>query len=597
MLKNKLSTASLAAMLAFSTVSVTAVHAVEGGISTATTVKGADVAYKAALEDAAALTYANDKNVTFSSYDAVTYLARANYPVAKNYYDTYYKAVEKAVSNNFEGFYSLGVYEKTIIALRAIGKDATNVAGINLVERMLNEATSLKEQNKLTENDIIWLLLAAESTELTANSSAISVETLLSFLEEKQFENGGLSWSSDNEWGKTPSVDTTALAITALAPYTQTYATAQKIVDQAFSYIAEEANERIGFYSSYANGDSSDSVAQLIVAQTAMHINPQTQMNFVKNGHWSVRNLLSSYDAVEAGFQLAPNNVVDGYSTKSATLALTAYDLYKTKEAAFYDFSHVDAIDLAVDEIAPNAPKVHTTISDKTTTIAGISEKYATVTVKNGTKVIGTTLVNGNGSWQLKVSKQLAGTSLRVMTTDTAGNASTATTLSVLDQTAPALPKVTTVVSDRTTTLTGTAEKGATITIKNGTKLIASTKVATSGKWSTKIAKQKANTILTVTATDTAKNQSTAKTIRVLDRTAPNAPKVNTMKKGSKTITGTIEKGVTVVVKIGSKSYKKTVTTAKFSVKVPALKAKQVVKVYAVDAAKNKSKIVSKTVQ
>ncbi|WP_010300463.1 hypothetical protein [Kurthia senegalensis] len=146
MSKNKLCTASLAAILAFSTISATAVHATEGSISTATTVKGADVAYKAALEDAAALTYANDKNVTFSSYDAVTYLARANYPVAKNYYDTYYKAVEKAVSNNFEGFYSLGVYEKTIVALRAIGKDATNVAGINLVERMLNEATSLKEK-------------------------------------------------------------------------------------------------------------------------------------------------------------------------------------------------------------------------------------------------------------------------------------------------------------------------------------------------------------------------------------------------------------------------------------------------------------------
>lgn len=596
MFKNKLSKASFAALLAFSALPVTAAHATTEGTSLTTQVKGADVSYKAALEDAAALTYANDKNVSFSSYDAVTYLARANYPVAKNYYDTYYNAVEKAVANNFDGFYSIGVYEKTIVALRAIGKDATNVAGVNLVEHMLQQAATLKEKNTLTENDVFWLLLATDASDLTASDASISLQTLVTFLEDKQFENGGFSWSSENEWGQTPSVDTTALAITALAPYATQNEAVQQMIERGFAYISSEANDRIGFFSSYANGDSSDSVAQLIVAQTAMQINPQTDTNFVKNGHWSVRNLLSSYDPIEAGFQLAPNNVVDGYSTKSATLALTAYDLYKTKTEAFYDFSHVEAANLAVDEIAPNAPKVKTTVSDKTIAIEGLSEKYATVTIKNGTKTVGSTLVNGDGSWHIKLSKQVAGTSLRVVTTDTAGNASAATSITVLDKTAPNVPTITTTVSDRTTTISGTAEKGATVVVKNGTKTIATTKAASSGKWSVKIPKQKAKTTLTITATDAAKNQSVAKKVILLDRTAPTVPKVNAIKKGAKKITGTTEKGATVVVKIGSKSYKKTVSTTKFSITVPALKAKQIVKVYAVDAAKNQSKTVSKKV-
>ena len=67
MFKNKLSKASFAALLAFSALPVTAAHATTEGTSLTTQVKGADVSYKAALEDAAALTYANDKNVSFSS--------------------------------------------------------------------------------------------------------------------------------------------------------------------------------------------------------------------------------------------------------------------------------------------------------------------------------------------------------------------------------------------------------------------------------------------------------------------------------------------------------------------------------------------------
>lgn len=74
------------------------------------------------------------------------------------------------------------------------------------------------------------------------------------------------------------------------------------------------------------------------------------------------------------------------------------------------------------------------------------------------------------------------------------------------------------------------------------------------------------------------------------DLTAPKKPTVSTYKKNTTYVKGKGEKKATVYVKIGSKTYKSKVNSkGTFSVKVPKLKKGTTIKVYLMDAAKNKS--------
>ncbi|MCA9725445.1 MAG: lytic transglycosylase domain-containing protein, partial [Kurthia sp.] len=73
----------------------------------------------------------------------------------------------------------------------------------------------------------------------------------------------------------------------------------------------------------------------------------------------------------------------------------------------------------------------------------------------------------------------------------------------------------------------------------------------------------------------------------------PATPKVSKLVKGAKKVTGSTTKGATVYAKIGNKTYKATASTktGSFSIKVPTLKEKTKVKVYA-----KKSNYTSKSV-
>lgn len=82
------------------------------------------------------------------------------------------------------------------------------------------------------------------------------------------------------------------------------------------------------------------------------------------------------------------------------------------------------------------------------------------------------------------------------------------------DITPPAQPAVNTVKSSHTT-VTGTAEKGATIIVYKGSKAIGKATVGKDSKYSVKIAKQPKKTTLRIVAVDTAGNRSKARTIVV----------------------------------------------------------------------------------
>ncbi|PKG23285.1 S8 family peptidase [Niallia nealsonii] len=162
-----------------------------------------------------------------------------------------------------------------------------------------------------------------------------------------------------------------------------------------------------------------------------------------------------------------------------------------------------------IDKTAPGAPSVVGTISDKSDKIAGKAEANSTITIKNGKTKVAAGKTNSKGSYSLAIKKQKANAKLSITATDKAGNISKAKTITVADKTAPNAPKVN-AVTINSTTVTGKAEANAAIVIKVKNKELAKGTADSNGSYSIKITKQKAATVLSVTAKDKAGNISKA---------------------------------------------------------------------------------------
>ncbi len=262
--------------------------------------------------------------------------------------------------------------------------------------------------------------------------------------------------------------------------------------------------------------------------------------------------------------------------------------------------SRQSASTVVLDRTAPNAPIINT-VDDNDSYITGKTEAYASIIIKNQNSVIATGKASSNGSYNIKLSKQKAGTVLYVYAKDAAGNQSSASKVTVLDRTAPNAPTVYT-VDDNDTYVTGKTEAYAAIIIKKQNSVIASGKADSKGSYRIKISKQKAGTVLYVYAKDAAGNQSSASKKTVLDRTAPNTPVISSLSVSSKygvEIKGKAEAYSTIVVTIGDKTTKVKVSSkGSFDVKLPKQsKGTKTITLYAIDKAGNKSHSVKRTIK
>ncbi|MDM5221843.1 S8 family serine peptidase [Peribacillus sp. NJ11] len=167
-----------------------------------------------------------------------------------------------------------------------------------------------------------------------------------------------------------------------------------------------------------------------------------------------------------------------------------------------------------VDKTAPARPSVNS-VGDNTVKVTGKAEASTTVTVKNGSTILGKATSNSAGNFTVTISKkQKAGKVLSVTATDKAGNISSIKTVTVTDKTAPSKPTVNTVTT-KTTKVTGKAEANSTVSIKASGKVIGSATATTKGTFSVKIPKQKAGKNLYTYAKDKAKNVSESRKVTV----------------------------------------------------------------------------------
>ncbi|WP_122135114.1 Ig-like domain-containing protein [Staphylococcus warneri] len=253
---------------------------------------------------------------------------------------------------------------------------------------------------------------------------------------------------------------------------------------------------------------------------------------------------------------------------------------------------------VVTDTTAPSVPTVNPVTSDDTQ-ITGKAEPGSTVTVTfpDGTTATGTADQDGNYVIDIPSNEDLkGGETLPVTSTDKDGNQSEPAKTVVTDTTAPSVPTINPVTSEDTQ-ITGKAEPGSTVTVTFPDGTTATGKTDENGNYVIDIPSNedlKGGETLPVTATDKDGNTSEPATTVVTDTTAPEAPTVNPVHKGDKTITGKAEPGSTVTITFpdGTTATGKTDENGNYVIDIPAgenLKGGDHIGVTATDANGNTS--------
>lgn len=256
-------------------------------------------------------------------------LARSGRTVPAGYYDNVVEYV-KAKADANERLHPAKVTDnaRVILALTAIGKDVTNVGGHNLLKGL----DSMDYVQAQDINGPIFTLIALDSHNYPTMGD-VTREKLIQVILDAQLNDGGWNLSAENA-----DPDMTAMAIQALAPYYKTNETVKAAVDKALEALSALQRSDGGFDS--WGTVNSESCAQVIVALTALGIDPTADSRFVKNGH-TVLDALAGFYVTGGGFRHTAGGERNDMATEQGYYALAAYYRFANAQTRLYDMSDV----------------------------------------------------------------------------------------------------------------------------------------------------------------------------------------------------------------------------------------------------------------
>lgn len=256
-------------------------------------------------------------------------LARSGRTVPAGYYDNVVEYV-KANADANERLHPTKVTDnaRVILALTAIGKDVTNVGGHNLLKGL----DSMDYVQAQDINGPIFTLIALDSHNYPTMGD-VTREKLIQVILDAQLNDGGWNLSAENA-----DPDMTAMAIQALAPYYKTNETVKAAVDKALEALSALQRTDGGFDS--WGTVNSESCAQVIVALTALGIDPTADSRFVKNGN-TVLDALASFYVTGGGFRHTAGGERNDMATEQGYYALAAYYRFANTQTRLYDMSDV----------------------------------------------------------------------------------------------------------------------------------------------------------------------------------------------------------------------------------------------------------------
>lgn len=277
---------------------------------------------------------------------AVLALARGGY-TDEAWYGRYLDAVGAKVDSRDGVMHSQKYteYSRVILGLSSIGQDATKfntgTKTYDLVSPLLSKQANGEYWATYQGNTgTAFAIIALDSQNYFNNASGKTARAgLLDALLDVQLSSGGWNISSGGA-----DIDTTAMALQALAPYylsqtkyealnaSHSYAQLQNSVSKALNFLKGKKSNDYG---------SAEAAAQVVVALAALN---RDAANDPLLGD-VLSSVLAYYDG-EGGF-LHLKDGSDGnnqMSTEQACYALVAYDRWKTGKSALYDMTDRPAV-------------------------------------------------------------------------------------------------------------------------------------------------------------------------------------------------------------------------------------------------------------
>ena len=269
----------------------------------------------------------------YGSEWVVVGLTRGNVKLSDSSADRYYQSVVQTLKAN-NGVLSNNKYteySRTILALTALGYDASDIAGYNLVAK-------LGDFNKVTRqgvNGSVWALIALDSNnyELPAGATTTRAKLISEILGAQ---------SADGIWvmGAGASVDMTAMAIQALAPYYNKDADVKAAVDSALVALSG-IQTPAGSFRGDGGKPSAESTAQVIIALSSLGIDVQSDARFVKNGVSAIDGLMSFYVG-NGSFEHNKGLGADAMATEQALCAMTSYMRLRSGSTSIYNMTDIE---------------------------------------------------------------------------------------------------------------------------------------------------------------------------------------------------------------------------------------------------------------
>ena len=292
--------------------------------------------YSIVLAETASQIQLLDSNPGLNSSWNIIGLVRCNAAVPQDYYNTFYQNVLKGLSDCGGQLTTTRYteYSKLILSVTAIGKDAQNVGGYNLLSYLSN----YDHVSKQGINGAIWALIAvnAKSTYDFPSEKGVAVQTTRTLLVDKilatELKTGGFTL-----YGSEPDADLTAMAVQALAPYYSSRADVKAAVDRAIVILSSKQNNT-GDYQS-GGISNAESTAQVLIALSALSIDAATDSRFVK-GSESVLTGLRSYYLGSGSFSHINGGNSNALATEQSFYALAAYDCFQ-KGGKLYDMEDI----------------------------------------------------------------------------------------------------------------------------------------------------------------------------------------------------------------------------------------------------------------
>ncbi|MFA9456369.1 DUF4430 domain-containing protein [Halalkalibacter sp. AB-rgal2] len=257
---------------------------------------------------------------TIGDWNAIA-LRQARKEVPSSYLDQ----VKETLRENEGQFRAITDYERVTLGILAAGGNPTNIEGYNLVEAIYNG-----ELTRQGLNGVVYGLIALDSAGFeTPDGAAWDRERMISYLLDAQNGSGGWSWDGSSS----ADLDTTAMAITALAPHTSQTEVEQS-VNEALRYIQANASQI----------DNSSTASQVIIALATAGVEPNQPEDPSDSESTRLVDYLLSFQNDDGGFYWKDGygSDSDPFSTDQAYRALVAYQLYVNGEGSLYHLPLAD---------------------------------------------------------------------------------------------------------------------------------------------------------------------------------------------------------------------------------------------------------------